>query len=79
MGPAIAGSVNVQINGIPALRIGDPGIHAACCGPNQWKATLGSSTVMINDIPAHRMGDMTMHCGGVGKLIQGSNDVMIGG
>jgi uncharacterized Zn-binding protein involved in type VI secretion len=79
-GPAIAGSPNVVINGLPALRVSDPGIHAACCGPNMWEARTGSGTVLINALPAHRMGDMTMHCQvGMGTLSMGSPNVMIGG
>ena len=77
-GPAVGGSPNVFINGRPALRVGDPGIHSACCGANQWKASTGSSTVFINGLPAHRMGDVTQHCGGMGKLVQGSPNVYIG-
>lgn len=78
-GPAVTGSPNVSINGRPAVRVGDKGIHAVCCGPNTWNATMGSSTVLINNKPAHRKDDMDMHCGGVGKMIQGSDDVIIGG
>jgi len=59
--------------------VGDPGIHAPCCGPNSWTATAGSGTVLINNMPAHRMGDQDTHCGGVGKLIEGSPDVITGG
>jgi uncharacterized Zn-binding protein involved in type VI secretion len=77
-GPAIGGSPDVNINGKPALRVGDPGIHAACCGPNSWKAAAGSSGVFINGKAAHRQNDQTTHCGGVGKLIEGSSDVFIG-
>ncbi len=77
-GPAVGGSPDVFINGKPALRVGDPGIHSACCGANQWKAASGSSGVFINGRPAHRMGDMTQHCGGVGKLREGSPNVDIG-
>jgi uncharacterized Zn-binding protein involved in type VI secretion len=62
-----------------ALRVGDPGKHAACCGPNSWNAAKGSGTVFINNIPAHRLGDMTAHCGGVGNLIVGSPNVIVGG
>jgi uncharacterized Zn-binding protein involved in type VI secretion len=69
----------VQINFMPALRVTDQGIHAACCGPNSWVATQGSTSVMINNLAAHRMGDDNQHCGGMGKLIQGSPDVLIGG
>lgn len=78
-GPAMSGSPDVLVNGMMALRIGDPGLHAACCGPNQWKAAAGSGTVRINNIPAHRLGDMTAHCGGVGNLIVGSPNVIVGG
>jgi uncharacterized Zn-binding protein involved in type VI secretion len=78
-GPAIIGSPNVNINGRPALRVGDTGIHAVCCGSNTWSAVKGSGTVMINNKPAHRMGDTDQHCGGVGQLIEGSNDVLVGG
>jgi len=79
VGPAIAGSPDVNINKKPALRLGDNGVHAVCCGPNTWSAVKGSGTVMINNKPAHRMGDSDQHCGGVGQLIEGSPDVIIGG
>ncbi len=79
IGPAIAGSPNVLVNGRPALRIQDPGVHAACCGPNTWQAQQGSGTVFINSKAAHRLGDTVKHCGGIGKLIEGSNNVMVGG
>ncbi|MBC2695183.1 MAG: hypothetical protein HF982_07905 [Desulfobacteraceae bacterium] len=78
-GPAIQGSPDVLVNYLPALRVGDMGIHAACCGPNTWTAVMGSATVLINNSPAHRMGDMDQHCGGVGQLIEGSPDVNVGG
>jgi uncharacterized Zn-binding protein involved in type VI secretion len=79
IGPAVQGSPNVQVNFRPALRMGDMGIHAPCCGPNTWTAIMGSSTVFINNRPAHRMGDTDAHCGGVGVLIEGSSDVIVGG
>lgn len=79
IGPAVGGSANVFVNGRPALRVGDPGIHAACCGPNMWSAKSGSGTVKINGKGAHRMGDADQHCGGMGKLIEGSADVNVGG
>ena len=78
VGPAIIGSPDVLVNHLPALRLGDQGVHAACCGPNMWTATAGSATVMINGKPAHRMGDQDQHCGGPGQLIQGSPDVIAG-
>ena len=79
VGPAIMGSPNVLVNGLPALRVTDMGIHAACCGTNMWTAIKGSSTVFINGLPAHRKGDNDQHCGGMGALIQGSPDVFVGG
>lgn len=79
VGPAIKGSPNVKCNGRPALRVTDTGMHAACCGPNTWTATAGSSTVFINNLAAHRLGDADQHCGGMGKLIEGSNNVEVGG
>jgi len=78
-GPAIAGSPNVNVNGKPALRAGDPGIHRACCGPNLWWALGGSGNVSINNKPAHRQGDAVKHCGSQGRLIGGSPDVFVGG
>jgi len=78
IGPAIKGSSDVFVNSLPALRVGDNGVHAACCGPNTWTAVKGSSTVFINGRPAHRMGDQDMHCGGMGQLVEGSSNVMVG-
>lgn len=77
-GPAVTGSPTVLVNGKPALRVTDSGIHKPCCGPGIWKASLGSATVYIDNLPAHRQGDMTTHCGGVGELIEGSPDVEVG-
>ena len=79
LGPAVGGSPSVFVNGRPALRVGDGGIHAACCGPNTWHCKTGSSTVHINGQGAHRVGDADEHCGGMGKLIEGSPDVIVGG
>ncbi len=79
MGPAIVGSPTVLVNSLPALRLGDQGVHAACCGPNTWTAQEGSASVLLNGKPAHRVGDMDQHCGGVGKLMLGSPTVAIGG
>ena len=78
IGPATAGSPDVFTNNKPSLRVGDPGVHAACCGPNTWTAAVGSSTVLINNLAAHRLNDMDTHCGGVGKLVEGSPDVITG-
>lgn len=77
-GPAVTGSSDVIINGKPALRLGDTGVHKTCCGANQWKTVAGSATVFINGKPAVRLGDATQHCGGAGTVIEGSSDVLIG-
>lgn len=74
-GPAVNGSPDVMINKLPAVRLGDPGVHMACCGANQWKVAKGSSTVYVNNKPLARMGDKTTHCGGSGSLINGSPNV----
>jgi uncharacterized Zn-binding protein involved in type VI secretion len=78
IGPAIQGSPDVKVNGRPAVRVGDKGVHAACCGPNMWTAAKGSATVMINNKPAHRLGDQDTHCGGTGQMIEGSPNVITG-
>ncbi len=78
-GPAIMGSPTVFVNGMPAVRKDDIGVHAVCCGPNMWTAKMGSSSVKINGKPAHRVGDMDQHCGGVGQMIMGSPNVIVGG
>jgi uncharacterized Zn-binding protein involved in type VI secretion len=79
IGPATKGSPTVKVNKLPALRVTDSGIHAACCGPNTWVAQAGSATVFINSLKAHRQGDADTHCGGSGKLIMGSPNVIVGG
>ena len=66
-------------NSRPAFRKDDTGIHAACCNTNTWKAVQGSGTVFINNKEAVRLGDQTKHCGGSGNMIEGSDNVMIGG
>ena len=78
-GPGTSGSPDILVNGMPALRIGDPGVHSGCCGPNTWVIAAGSGTVLFNNIPASRLGDTTTHCGGTGSLIQGSDNVVTGG
>jgi len=78
VGGALQGSPDVFVNGRPALRVGDVGAHAGCCGPGLWRASAGSATVFINGVAAHRAGDRTLHCGGAGALVEGSADVLIG-
>ncbi len=79
IGPAISGSPDVNVNSLPALRMDDSGIHAACCGPNTWTAVGHSGNVNINGKGAHRLGDRVSHCGGTGQLIAGSPNVITGG
>lgn len=79
IGPAVCGSEDTLVNSLPALRVDDTGIHAACCNLNTWTAKQGSATVFINNKAAHRMGDQTKHCGGTGQLIEGSPNVIVGG
>lgn len=78
IGPAVQASSDVIINSKPAVRKGDGGIHMLCCGANTWNANGGSSTVTINGQPAFRQNDATKHCGGSGKLISGSSNVIVG-
>jgi uncharacterized Zn-binding protein involved in type VI secretion len=77
IGPAVSGSPDVRCNGRPALRVGDPGVHALCCNANTWVAHTGSATVFINNRAAHRERDLDLHCGGVGWLIEGSPNVIV--
>ena len=81
VGNAISGSPDVLVNGLPAFRLNDNGIHAACCGPNTFISAAGSGSVHINGKPAVRMGDRTSHCGGAGSgmMTKGSTNVMTGG
>ena len=78
IGPAVDGSPDVNVNGRPALRVTDPGVHTSCCGDQKWQAIGGSGTVFINNLPAHRKGDDVAHCGGLGALDEGSDNVMTG-
>ncbi len=79
VGPAVEGSPDVITNDKPSLRVGDPGKHAVCCGPQTWECKDGSGTVLINGKKAHRLHDATKHCGGLGLLIEGSDNVIVGG
>jgi uncharacterized Zn-binding protein involved in type VI secretion len=79
IGPAVDGSPDVLINNKSALRIGDPGIHASCCGDNSWFVEQGGSTqIVINGRPAAVLGSSTRHCGGTGAIVQASDDVLTG-
>jgi uncharacterized Zn-binding protein involved in type VI secretion len=77
VGPIAVGSPDVFINDQPAARQDDIGLHAACCGPNNFTIKKGSPTVYVNGKPLARMNDTCQHCGGSGPIIAGSPDVMI--
>ncbi len=77
VGPIVTGSSDVFVNGKPAARQDDLGIHAVCCGPNTFNIKRGSATVYVNGKPFARMNDQTKHCGGSGPIIEGSPDVLI--
>ena len=68
-GPIISASATVVIDGLGVARVGDTGVHAACCGPNTFKILKGDPNVLIDGKPAARVGDDTEHCGGRGKII----------
>jgi uncharacterized Zn-binding protein involved in type VI secretion len=67
-GPVTTGSSNVFVNGKRAARVGDVGVHAACCGPNRFEIVSGDPSVLINGKSAARMGSVTRHCGGTGSI-----------
>jgi uncharacterized Zn-binding protein involved in type VI secretion len=77
VGPIVAASADVFTNGKPQGRQDDLGIHALCCGPNNYQIAKGSPTVYVNGKPAARMQDKTKHCGGSGQIIEGSPDVLL--
>ncbi len=76
--PAVQGSPNVFIGGIPVVRVGDlypthPGSCGAA-GPHPMGiAATGSETVFINGKPLHRQGDL-ISCGDIANF--GSKDVL---
>lgn len=68
------GSSDFFIDSLPAVRMGDGGMHATCTGPNTFYATDGSPNIFINSLPAVRSGDPTYHCSdiagaGVGSVL----------
>ena len=69
VGEIITGSPLVFVNGLPAARVGDSGIHRACCGPNTFTVASGNPEVVIDGRPAARIGDTTRHCGGTGSIV----------
>jgi|GEM_PF-1167944 len=77
VGPIVQGSPDCTVNDMPAARQDDLGIHAVCCGPNNFTITKGSPTVYVNGKPFARLNDKTKHCGGTGPIIEGSPDVLV--
>jgi len=75
--PPVAGSSNVFVNGIPAVRVGDPYDSHSCPAspPHSSAAASGSATVFVNGIPVHRIGD-SISCGSTAS--NGSADVSAG-
>jgi uncharacterized Zn-binding protein involved in type VI secretion len=69
VGPITTGSPQVIIGGRPAARVGDKGIHAACCGLNIFEIVGGDPEVLIDGRPAAKVGSPTKHCGGAGTII----------
>jgi uncharacterized Zn-binding protein involved in type VI secretion len=78
IGPSISASSNVFVNGAPALRVDDIGMHTACCGTNMWQITSASGKVFVNGSQVVRQGDPTLHCGGIGKMVDASATVVDG-
>jgi uncharacterized Zn-binding protein involved in type VI secretion len=72
VGPIDTGSPTVLLNGLPAARVGDHGIQAACCGPNTYTIVSGDESVLIDGRPAAHKDSVTRHCGGAGSIIMGS-------
>lgn len=77
VGPIVTASTDVTVNGKGAARQDDLGIHAVCCGPNNFTISKGSPSVYVNGKPFARMNDKAKHCGGTGPIIEGSPDVYI--
>lgn len=77
--PAAAGSSDVYVNGIPAVRFGDAWtVHGACKdhAPHNGNSSSGSSSVFVNGKPLCRIGD-AISCGDT--MAAGSPNVFAGG
>src|SRR5687767_8287890 len=77
-GPATTGSPNVIINNRAAVRVDDRGMYHGVGGSGAWRAAHGAPRVLINGRRAHRTHDENKHRGGVGEMLQGSPNVVIG-
>lgn len=74
--PSSGASPDFFVNGIAALRVGDP-YPAHCCGPvcHDGAVSTGSTTFFINGQPAARIGDL-VSCGSA--VAQGMPDFFVG-
>ena len=72
--PAIEGSGDVLIDGLPVLRVGDALAPHVKPGspPHPRKVAAGSPSIFVNGRPVARVGD-AIDCGG--KMQQGSGTV----
>jgi uncharacterized Zn-binding protein involved in type VI secretion len=67
-GPITTGSPTVKVRNKAAARVGDGGVHSACCGPNTFTIIEGDDEVLIDGKPAAKIGSKTQHCGGSGYI-----------
>ncbi len=78
VGPIIEGSPLILINGHPAARVGDMGVHAVCTGANSYTISTGDYDVLIDGRPAARFGlSQTIHCGGRGEILPANRQDLI--
>ena len=77
-GVIVAGSSNVNANGIPVARLGDAVTHSCPhCGTGVVSSVSG--TVFANGIGVARLGDSVTYPGGGGTIVSASSDVFTGG
>ena len=62
------GSAGININGLPAVVVGDNGSHSSCCGTNTFELNEGDPEVLINGKQAVPLGAQTVECGGTGLV-----------
>lgn len=78
VGPVIEGSPLVLINGYPAARVGDNGVHHSCAGSNTFTIATGDNEVLIGGKAAALFGlSQTKHCGGMGKLLPADQQLFV--
>ncbi|MBM7062318.1 PAAR domain-containing protein [Pseudomonas sp. UL073] len=68
LNPLISGSPDVQINHLPAARVGD----ATVCGD---QVATGIASILVNGRPIAHLGSATAHGG---QLVSSSADVLVG-